>query len=122
MNLRRIKAGVLTAILLGGAVAAPTAAYAGSSLCGAAQACVYLDPNFVGLAATRSGGGGLYNVSASIDNRTSSWENKTASNGAWYTESMGGGSCFTMSSAREDASIAWPNYDKLTSWKMNGAC
>ncbi|WP_313555223.1 peptidase inhibitor family I36 protein [Miniimonas arenae] len=120
---RRLKAAIVAGILTMGAIGLPMAsAQAGSNLCGSSLACIYIDPAWVGLLGTKSGGSGLSNVSSGADNKTSSWENKTGSNGAWYTLANGTGSCFAMPKGSEVSSIPFPNYDKLTSWKVNGGC
>jgi hypothetical protein len=122
MNSRFVRAAVLAAIVVGGLGAVPIAANAGSNLCPSARACIYVDPQWIGLLGYRSGGLGIINVTGGADNKTSSWENKTTSHAAWYTLSNGSGSCYNMRSGAELSSIPWPNYDKLSSWKTNGLC
>jgi len=123
MRGKRIKAAVLGALLVAGLSTVPAgAASAGSTLCPSAKVCIYVDPGFVGLLGYRSGGLGLANVSSGADNKTSSWENKSSYNAAWYDQRDGGGNCFNMLSKREVSSIGWPSYDKLSSWRTNRGC
>lgn len=123
MRRSRVQVMVLTALLAAGAFMLPvTASQAGSVLCPAGTACIYVDPGFIGLIAYRQGGQGVQDVAPHEDNKTSSWENKSSQNAAWYDQAGGGGNCFRMDMGTEVSSIRWPSYDKLTSWKTNGTC
>jgi len=121
MQLRRVTfaaSAILVATIL-----APTTAQAGSNLCPSARACIYVNSGFVGLLGTKSGGSGLTNVSAGANDTTSSWENKTGSNGAWYFDQNGGGNCRTMTAGTEISKLSnFGSADELSSWKMNGTC
>jgi hypothetical protein len=121
MTVRRLT--LIAAAILSAAVVAPTAAQAGSALCPAARACIYIDRDFVGLLGTKSGGSGLTNVSSSANDRTSSWENKTTSNGAWFFDVNGGGNCRDMRRGTELAALSnFGSADELSSWRMTGLC
>lgn len=122
MRGNRIKVGVLGVLMVAGLAAAPLAADAGSELCPSGKVCIYVDPQYVGLLGWRSPGGGVVTVSASADNKTSSWENTSGTNAAWYTYPGGTGSCYNMYRYSQQPSIPWPNYDKLTSWRTDRAC
>jgi len=120
--MRKLQKAAVAAILAAGILGVPTMAQAGSNLCEGARACIYVDPAYVGLLGWKSGGSALSNVSGSADNKTSSWENKTSRNGAWFEGTNATGKCWNMGAGKEVGSIGWPNYDKLTSWRVNGGC
>jgi len=120
--MRRWKSAVVGLAVVVGMVGAPVVAQAGSTLCPSAKACIYVDPAYVGLLGYKSGNSALVNVSSGADNKTSSWENKTAYNGAWFEGVGGSGKCWNMGSKKEVGSIGWPNYDKLTSWRTTAGC
>lgn len=96
---------------------------AGSNLCPANKVCIYVDHEWVGLLGYRSAGLGLQNVTTKSNDRTSSWENKTATNARWFHDANGAGTCRTMI-AQSELNITWygGDNDKLTSWATNGAC
>jgi len=110
------------AILAAGLLLAPTSAQAGSGLCAASRACIYDQQGFVALLQSRLGGNGSINVVSSINDLTSSWENKTTSNAAWWTEAFSSGTCRTMPSGTELGYVGGSANDRLTSWRTNGGC
>ncbi|MFN8074554.1 MAG: peptidase inhibitor family I36 protein [Kineosporiaceae bacterium] len=109
-------------ILILGAAFAPAGAHAGSNLCRSGQACIYTDSNFVGLLDVKGPGSGLSNVGSALNDKTSSWENKTTRNGAWYEDTNAGGFCRNMNKGTEKASVGWGDDDELTSWKTTSNC
>ena len=118
-----IKKLLVTSVLVGsGLLASGISASAGSNLCDPNRACIYDHNDFAGLLGTKGPDQPLDNVSASANDKTDSWENKTARNGAWYYDANAGGNCNTMSSHKEDANLAVFPSDELSSWKTNGAC
>lgn len=95
---------------------------AGSSLCPTNTVCIYMDNNWVGLLGYRAPGQGLANVSSGANDKTSSWENKTATNARWYEHTNGGGFCSNFIAGGSDNDESDTYNDKLSSWATNGAC
>ncbi|CAB4549971.1 MAG: hypothetical protein F2534_05250 [Actinobacteria bacterium] len=95
---------------------------AGSNLCPANRVCIYSDNNWVGLLGFRAAKLGIANVSAGANDKTDSWENKTATDARWYYDTNGGGNCHTMARNTERANLAWGPSDELSSWATNGRC
>lgn len=117
-----VAAGALLALATG-AIASTEPAHAGSSFCPSKSACIYLDANYSGLYGKKSGGSGLSNIPWENNDKMSSWENKTTSNGAWYYNSDGHGTCKDMLKGNQ-RSYGWLDgvNDNLSSWRMNGSC
>lgn len=120
--MKRFKTAIaLGAVALCIAGAAPMAS-AGSSLCVASRACIYDQADFYALLASRGGGGGAVNVATAINDKMSSWENKTSSTARWHTDANSSGTCYTMGSKKESSYVGVTPNDKLTSWATNGGC
>jgi hypothetical protein len=109
------------AVLVAATVTAPTAAVAGSSACPANNICIYNHADWVSLLARRAPFGGLWNVPSAINDKTSSWENKTLADAAWYVDANGQGRCRSMAN-RSEENFTWYDNDVLTSWRANGPC
>lgn len=105
---------VISAALLAATVAlVPTAASAGGTDCANNQACLYVNSNFVGRFAVKSGGEGLTNMSAARNDVMSSWDNKTGSTGAWWQGANRTSTCRTITAETENASMAFYANDTL---------
>ena len=113
----------IVAGIVAGATAIPTAASAGNpDYCDQAWVCIYRDSWWGAGLGARSAGFPLQNVSAWVDNQTSSWENRTGSNARWYTGLNGSGTCHSMPSGSEVAWLVWGQNDELSSWAGTGLC
>lgn len=110
------------ALAAGFGVVASTTADAGSNLCDPNRVCIYTDHSFSGLLGTRGSGGGLRNVTEGSNDKTSSWENKTRRNAAWYYGANGTGTCRNMPAGRELHWVGASDNDQLTSWRTNRGC
>lgn len=103
-------------------LAAPTVAFAGSNLCPSNMVCLYDHAGFSGLLGYRAAGQSTMNVSTPSNDRMTSWENKSSSNAAWYSDANGSGKCHTMAARSENAEVGWWDKDTLSSWRTNGGC
>jgi hypothetical protein len=118
-----VRLAVSAAIIGAGLIAsAPTIASAGNPLCSANRVCIYDSADWVGLLGERAPGNARVNVATAINDKTSSWENKTTTNARWYEAANGTGQCHTMNANREDNFVGLTDNDTLTSWATNGAC
>ena len=110
------------ALAAAGVVGTAGAAIAGSSLCPAARVCIYVNDQFVGLMTYRGAGGALANLSSNLNDQMTSWENKTSTNGAWYYDINGGGTCRDLYSNSENSNVGASDNDQMSSWRTNGHC
>lgn len=117
-----IKRAIVATAVVAASFGVVTAGNAGSPLCGSSKACIYDQHGFNALLATKSGGIGASNVATSINDLTSSWENKTSSNGRWYPDANSGGVCRNMPHNTELNYVGDSANDKLTSWATSGGC
>lgn len=116
-----VTATVAVTAVLAGAGLAPVA-LAGSSLCPRANVCIYDHDQFNGLLAARSGGQGAVNVGGAINDKMTSWENKSSYNARWYRDANSSGTCNNMARYSENGNVGWWNSDILTSWATDGGC
>ena len=117
-----IKRAIVVIAVVAASFGVATSSNAGSPLCGSSKACIYDQHGFNSLLATKSGGSGRTNVATSINDLTSSWENKTSSNGRWYPNAGSNGLCRDMPSGTELNYVGDSANDKLTSWATTGGC
>jgi hypothetical protein len=89
VSMRVLASSVLVAAA--GVATVPQVAQAGNPLCGASRVCIYDDLNWVGLLGERAAGGGSVNVGSGSNDKMSSWENKTSTNGRWHTDANSSG-------------------------------
>ena len=121
-SLKRVRVTLACIASIGAIVAVVGTASAGSNLCNANRVCIYDHVDWVALLGQRAPGNGLVNVSAGANDRTSSWENKTGTNGRWYQHSNGGGFCRSMLAGRENRYVGDSVNDQLSSWATNRGC
>lgn len=118
---KRLFAGAVALSLLGGGASAAVAA-SSPSLCSSDRVCLFADANWDKLMGSRAGGGGLVNISAANNDDLSSWSNKTGYHGGWYTNSNGGGWCYTMHPRTNNSYVGIAFNDIASSWRTNRAC
>jgi hypothetical protein len=113
---------VVTTVLAVATAIAPTASQAGSGLCPANRVCIYDHADWVSLLGYRKAGGGTTNLSSASNDKMSSWENKTGTHGAWFTDANGGGWCRTLHRNEELNYVSRDLNDAMSSWRTSSAC
>lgn len=120
--MRRVKVAIVAgAVIMSGLAVVPLAS-AGSSLCASNKACIYDQADYYSLLSARAGGLGAVNVVSQINDKMSSWENKTTYNARWHSDANSNGTCRTMGSKKESSYVGSSDNDRLTSWATNGKC
>ncbi len=114
-----ILAVTAVAVVAGGNVLAEAGA---TDNCPAGRGCFYDHAGFVGLLATKKGGEGASNVAGRVNDKMSSWNNRTNSNGRWYPHRDSSGLCHNMRAGWSQGYVGREFNDRLTTWAMNGGC
>ena len=115
-------AALAVAGAIGAGVFLASPAQAGSNLCPAYMNCIYQDADYVSLLGYRGTGVALFNLSASANDKMTSWENKTGARAAWYDDTNGGGGCHNMGIGQQNPNVGSSQNDSMSSWKTTGSC